>query len=170
MLEGLVLGLGGPGLDVPRVVAVTDVSELAQGAASRTAACLPRTGRTDCSGSAWMPPREPDLRMRRFHKFQFNSCTENIDTIVKTSLAIIGTGRRNSDSPTYQSEIHLSAKTKTTLSTRWINRNSHHMSSVHITAGRYCFATGILTLDFQWFIENNIHNFTQRHNAAMVIH
>jgi hypothetical protein len=29
---------------------------------------------------------------------------------------------------------------------------------------------GILTLYFQWFIENNIQDFTQTHNAAMGMH
>jgi hypothetical protein len=31
--------------------------------------------------------------------------------------------------PAYRSEIHLSAKTESTLSTRWTNINSLHMSS-----------------------------------------
>jgi hypothetical protein len=44
------------------------------------------------------------------------------------------------------------------------------VSSVHITARRYCFAIGILTLGFQWFIKDDIQNFPQTHNAAMVLH
>jgi hypothetical protein len=44
------------------------------------------------------------------------------------------------------------------------------MSLVHITARRYCFAIEILTLGFQWFIENSIQNFTQAQNAAMAMH
>jgi hypothetical protein len=44
------------------------------------------------------------------------------------------------------------------------------MSSVHIAARQCCFDIGILTLGFQSFIDNSIQNFTQTHNAAMVMH
>jgi hypothetical protein len=70
----------------------------------------------------------------------------------------------------YRSEIHLSAKTKTTLSTRYITRDPLHISSVHVSARRYYFAIGIFTLGFQCFIENNIQNFTQTHNVAIIMH
>jgi hypothetical protein len=55
--------------------------------------------------------------------------------------------------PAHRSEIHLSAKIKTTVSTRCISRDSLHVSSVHINARWRCFAIGILTLGFQWFID-----------------
>jgi hypothetical protein len=87
-----------------------------------------------------------------------------------TNLRMLKDLQKVTIDPAYRPEVHLFGTTKTTLSTRCSNRDSLHIFSVHMPTRRYCFAIGILPLGFQCFIENNIQNFTQTHNSAMVMH